>query len=109
MECGLRNARGDSCRNLCGVFVIEVTETSFLCITEKDAGAIYDIRCELDRARACYPPFPNLYAVKDEIFNRARKLSSDITINSGMVDDKVRYGLVQIAVLCLRALTENDE
>ena len=84
-------------------------EVSMLIISVKDAEAIFDIRCELERARNLYPLFPNLYAAKDEIFSRMRQLSVRLTESNGEMDAEVKRKLVQTAVMCLRALGENEE
>ena len=76
-------------------------------ITERDAVALYDVRCELERARGLYPPFRSLASAVVEIQHRTDALGERMCAANGQMDYEVKRKLVQTMAMCLRALTEN--
>ncbi len=85
----------------------DAAEVSMPVITDRDAAALYDVRCELERARALYPPFPSLASAVVEIQHRTKTLGDKLVNAFGQMDDEVKRKLIQTAAMCVRALTEN--
>jgi hypothetical protein len=82
-------------------------EVSLPVVSEKDWSAIFDVRCELERARELYPPFPSLASAVVEIQHRTNALGGRLCAANGALDAEVRRKLVQTAAMCVRVLTEN--
>lgn len=86
---------------------LDGAEVSMPVIFERDADALYDIRCELEMARAKHPPFRSLASAVVEIHRRADAVGSELVSSCGTMSLGVKRKLKQTAAMCVRALTEN--